>query len=72
MATTQTDRYQRIESALGQPLAEFVAERRRVEPPAFRPPLGWAAVATEITEKTGIPINRETLRLWFEQQAVTR
>lgn len=65
MTAPQTDRRRLIEAALGGPLADFVAERRRVDGPPFRSPTSWRDIADELVEKTGIEVTHETLRLWF-------
>lgn len=63
--TQRSDRYQLIESRLDRPLVDFVAERRRVDGPPFRPAASWRAIAVEIEQITGITVNPESLRLWF-------
>lgn len=49
---------QLAEDRLGQPVAEFIAERR--------PHLSWRRIAIEVTAKTGVDISGETLRLWSQ------
>jgi hypothetical protein len=66
--TQPSDRYRLIEGALGVPLVEFVRERRAVDGPPFGPPTSWRGLAKEITEKTGISVNAESLRLWFSDR----
>jgi hypothetical protein len=66
--TQPSDRYRLIEAALGVPLLEFVRERRAVDGPPFKPPTSWRDLAREITDRTDISINAESLRLWFTAQ----
>lgn len=47
-----------IEIALGEPVAEFVAQRR--------PDMSWRTLAKEITSRTGESITGETLRQWMD------
>lgn len=61
----QTAKQQLIEDRLGQPLADFVAERYR----PYIPGHGWRYVATEITAATGVPVSYETVRAWFATTA---
>lgn len=61
--------YQLIETKLGEPLADWIAERRR---PGLRPPASWRALAAELQRATGVAVSFETLRTWFDEPAVTR
>lgn len=54
-----TPQYTEIEQKLGSSLAELVGERR-----ADR--VSWRKIAIEITEKTGVDITGETLRVWHQ------
>jgi hypothetical protein len=50
--------YQLIEAKLAPvTFEEFMAERR--------PQSSWQAIATEITQKTGVALTKEVLRRWF-------
>lgn len=68
--TFPTPLYRLIEAGIEGSLADFVAERRRVDGPPFRSPVSWRDIAAELSEKTGIEVNYETLRLWFAEGAV--
>lgn len=52
--------YQAVEAKLGPTgsLDDFVAQR-------YAAMSSWRTIAAELTEKTGIKVNHETLRLWF-------
>lgn len=55
-----TDRsalYQLIEERLEGTLAEYVAARRAKT--------SWRSMAADLTERAGVRINHETLRMWF-------
>lgn len=51
--------YQLIEAKLGEPLADFVSERR--------PYWSWRQLATEITTRTSTAVSHEALRTWFSE-----
>jgi hypothetical protein len=53
----QSRLYTIIEERLDGTLAELIAARR--------PSTSWRDIADEVTEKTGVPVSDETLRLWF-------
>ena len=55
--TDPTPLYLLAEERLGEPLANFVLQRR--------PDLAWRRIAMEIYERTGVDITYETLRTWF-------
>ena len=65
LMTHRTDRYRLIEGCLGESLATFVADRRRVDCPPFGQPRSWRSIAEELRERTGIEVHHESLRLWF-------
>lgn len=67
--TYPTPLYQMIEAGIEGTLADFVAERRRVDGPPFRSPISWRDIAAELSELTGLEVNHETLRLWFGTDA---
>ena len=52
----QTPLQASIEDALGQPLEAFAADRR--------PAVSWRRIALEITQRTGIDVTGEALRVW--------
>lgn len=45
-----------IEEKLGEPLAAFIAARRPEKP--------WRLIAIELTQRTGIDVTYETVRVW--------
>lgn len=51
--------YAEIEGKLGEPLAAFVAGRRRAE-------ASWRGIAAEIFERTEIKVSHEALRVWHQ------
>jgi len=55
--------YQLLEARLDGTLAEYVAEHRAST--------SWRTMAANLTECTGVPINAETLRLWFADRIQT-
>lgn len=66
-----TPLYQLIETKLGEPLVDWIDERRR---PDIRPATSWRNLAAELSDKTGVEVTNETLRTWFgaEAEAATR
>lgn len=54
-----TDREAHIGAALGQPLQEFVADRR--------PEKSWPAIVIDIYESAGVSATEQTLRRWNER-----
>lgn len=65
--SNRTDRYQLVEASLGEDLEAWVAERRR---PDIRPPAAWRDIASELSDRTGITVSYETLRVWFPEYAI--
>lgn len=61
--TEPTDRYRLVEAALDGTLADYVAERRATT--------SWRAMAADLTARTGVSVNYETLRLWFADRIRT-
>lgn len=59
MTSPKPAKYLDIEQQLGEPLAPLVANRRAAG-------VSWRLIAIEITDKTGIDIAGETLRVWHE------
>lgn len=57
--------YQLVEERLGGPgaLAEYVAKHYAN--------VGWRRMASDLTERTGLSVHRETLRLWFAGRITT-
>lgn len=55
--STPTEMYAEIEQALGTPLVELVNQRRAAR-------VSWRLIAIEITERTGVDVAGETLRIW--------
>jgi hypothetical protein len=56
--------YQLVESKLGGgTLADYVAARRATT--------SWRAMAADLSQRTGLTVSHETLRLWFQETAVT-
>ncbi len=55
--TQPSPTYLLIEQRLGEPLAEFVAQRR--------PGTAWRRIATELLVRTGVDVTYETVRTWF-------
>jgi hypothetical protein len=51
--------YAEIELKLGTPLADFLRDRRADGVP-------WRKLAIELTDKTGIDVTGETLRVWHQ------
>lgn len=49
--------YQLIEARLDCTLAEYVAKNHATD--------SWRTMAADLTERTGVSLNAETLRLWF-------
>lgn len=58
--------YELLEHRLGTSLADFVAERRGE---SIRPPASWRAIATELTQRTGVYVTHASLRLWFADES---
>ena len=54
-----TPQYTEIEQKLGSPLAALVGQRRAEG-------LSWRKLALEITERTGVDVTGETLRVWHQ------
>lgn len=52
--------YRLIESHLDGTLADLIAE--------MKPKASWQEIAEEIQRRTGVEVNRETLRLWFQDR----
>lgn len=60
--------YLLIEERLGRPLHKHVLKARGTQP---RASTSWERIAADLSEKTGVHVTSETLRLWFydaEQQ----
>jgi hypothetical protein len=57
--------YQLVEARLGESgaLAEYVAKHRATD--------SWRTMAADLSERTGQPVNHETLRLWFADRITT-
>ncbi len=49
--------YKLIEKQLGSSLAGYVSERR--------PAQSWRAIAGDLSERIGVEVSYESLRLWF-------
>jgi hypothetical protein len=69
MTGNRSQLYRLIEERIDGTLADFVAQRRRVDGPPFRSPTSWRDIAAQLTALTGIDANHETLRLWFGTEA---
>lgn len=72
MSETPTRLQRLIEERLDGTLADFVAQRRERG-------AGWRAIATDLTDKTGIEISHQGVRKWYsgadtetDVEAVTR
>ena len=63
----QTSLSRLIEIELGEPLRDYVIAARTVAGPLDRQ-AGWRAIATDLTERTGLSVSRETLRSWFDDE----
>ena len=53
---------QLIEAKLGRPLSEHVVAARNADDHRSR---SWRAIARDLTDRTGLTIQHETLRAWF-------
>ena len=67
--TNPTPLQQLVEVKLGESLAGFLAERRKVVI-VERPTNSWADIAAEIEHRTGVKVTRETLRGWGAEDQV--
>jgi citrate lyase beta subunit len=56
-APSQTPLYQLVETRLGRPLVDYIAENK--------PTRSWKWMAADLTERTTTQVSWETLRLWF-------
>lgn len=57
MQPQRSSLYRLVEKQLGGTLSDYIAERR--------PAQSWRAIATELTERIGVDVSHESLRLWF-------
>lgn len=62
--THVTPTQQLVELRLGGDLPGFLARKRATEPPT-----SWRNIATEITERTGLPVSYEAVRTWSRDLA---
>lgn len=58
-STERSSLYRLIERQLGQNLADYVSARR--------PAQSWRAIAAALTERIGVEVSHESLRLWFSE-----
>lgn len=57
--------YQLVEARLDSTLADYVAGQREKS-------VSWRNMAADLRGRTGLPINHETLRLWFADRLQTK
>lgn len=57
MEPQRTSLYRLIEKQLGGDLAEYVSTRR--------PEMSWRSIAAELSDRIGVEVSHESLRLWF-------
>lgn len=55
--------YQLVDARLDGKLVAYVAEKRAS--------MSWRAMAADLSERTGVPVNYETLRIWFADRIHT-
>lgn len=54
-----------VERLLGEDLGKLVGARRQYQYP-------WAAIAREVSDKSGIEVSDESLRRWFDTESSER
>ncbi len=61
--TTRSHLFLRVEHLLGSSLIGFIAQRRKVVPPATEP-IPYRRIAYELVQLTGVDITHEAVRRW--------
>lgn len=57
--------FKAVQRLLGEDLEALVADRRRYQYP-------WAAIAREVSDKSGVEVSDESVRRWFEADSSQR